>query len=1094
MAVDINTYRTRIGAFNAARATPSSSKCKSFYPVHCAIIAIYLWSLFIKENPGLYKNTMGCSTKSSIVTPYPSRIGKIPCLVVSLINLLGILLLCGDIESNPGPQNQINRISVHDNMSIYYLNAQSIKATSKSKAKLIEFKNLTYTLKPDLFGVSETWLIKQAASSSVISADYYQLYRKDRVDQIGGGVALLVKNDIWSKEREDLYSPIPTCNEMIAVEIRPNPRRKILALSCYRSQAHKSSDFLPNFDFVLDKGIKAGFKDIIVLGDFNYHDIKWGISKYNELPKECKDFLDILNKYNLKQLNTHPSTKDGNTLDLIIHNLPETASEVTLNRMIYTSDHYLIDTTLPIEKSIPQEIPRSVYNFKRGDMEGLKESIQTSNLIHGDPTNIDTMWKGFKSSLMTLVNHYIPKVNIKNKSAPPWIDAEVIETSRLKEKAYKKAKQNKTEYRWKKYTDLRNSIKNLVSAKYKAYLENLTNNIGQNPKRFWNFFKGMYDQKGKIPDLIHNGKELSNPIDKANAFNETFQKVFTTSNIPYPPTAHPKPIPGLSDITITKEEVNTLLSELNPDKALGPDKIPTQVLKECSQELKGNITDLYNESLTSGKVPTEWKTANVAPIYKKGKNTDPSNYRPISLLPIISKVLERCIYNKIIDHIRPRLSNFQHGFLKGRSTTGQMLTVISNITKILDNNLATDVIYLDLSKAFDTVPHKALIHKLQQIGVGGNLLKWFSDYLKDRYQRVTINGATSNWLKVTSGVPQGSILGPLLFLIYINDLPDTLSPNTKCAIFADDTKLYREITGINDANELQQDLTKVANWGESWGLKFNIAKCKALKISRAAPVPNIESQYHMNNVAVENTDSMVDLGVTVVSNLKWNNHISAVIKKANSTLWMCIRNMGFNSPFKAKRTIYMALIRSKIEFNSVIWSPHNKDDLTKLEGVQRRSTNFMTKNPRRPSPHHINYTERLKQCNLLPLSYRREVLDIIFFLKSYHGRTGYDVNQYLEFSVARGGRQTRQNTLGCHLKTKNLNVNSLYNAQFYPARVCRIWNSLPIELKETLKPLCESLVIKQFINPYYYKLRDNYYDPDNTCTWINFCRCPRCRH
>jgi len=1092
MGIDIITYRARIGVFNSSRTNKRTNR--SAYIPSC-VIAIYLWSSFLNLNPNLYGNPADSFTsKDDVKLPGLANYGNKSKMVTIILSLTFLLTLSGDIETNPGPIDNKKLSIDHPNMSLYYLNAQSIKATSKDKSKLIEFKNLVYTLKPDLFAVSETWLIKETDSKSVISSDYYQLFRKDRVNQIGGGVALLVKNDLWSKEREDLYSPIKTCNEIIAVEIRPNPQRKIIVLSCYRSQAHKTSEFLVNLDHVLDKSILNGFKDIIVLGDFNYSDIKWGTSDYNKLPKECRDFLDVINKYNLRQINKHPSTIDGNTLDLIMLNLKETPTEVTLNRMIYSSDHYLIDTNLPIEKLKVTDTPRLVYNFQRGDMQALKHDLNNTNLIRGDYNDINTMWNRFRQKLLQLVNTHIPRVTIKNKSSPPWIDAEVIETSRLKEKAYKKAKLKKTEYRWKKYTDLRNNIKNLVNNKYKAYLENLTNNIGQNPKRFWNFFKDLYDQKGKTPDLLYNGREVSDPIEKANAFNETFHKVFTTNTITCPPTAPPKPIPELCEITLSEDDVEKLLSGLNPAKAQGPDKLPTQVLKDCSQELKGPVTNLFNESLYSSSLPDEWKYANVAPIFKKGKKNDPGNYRPISLLSTLSKVLERCIYDKIIDHIRPKLSKLQHGFLKGRSTTGQLLSVISNITQILDRNKATDVIYLDLSKAFDTVPHRALIHKLKLYGIGGRLLDWFANYLNQRYQRVVINGASSSWLPVTSGVPQGSILGPLLFLLYINDLPDMLSKNTLCAIFADDTKLYREITNIHDVEELQDDLTKITNWGDTWGLKFNVAKCKKLKISRQAPRPNIDSSYHMHDQIVDTVDSMVDLGVTVASSLHWSEHITTIIKKANSTMWMTIRNMGYNSPFKAKRTIYMALIRSKVEYNSTIWNPCNKEDLYRLEGVQRRATNFMTKNPRRPSPFHISYTERLTLCNLLPLSYRREVLDLTFFLKSYHGKTGYNVRDYVEFNDVQGTRPTRQQVRGCYLRTTNLSINSVYNNQFFPPRVCRIWNSLPPDLQTTLKPLSESLVIKQFLNPYYFKLRDNYYDTDNMCTWINYCRCARCKH
>lgn len=251
----------------------------------------------------------------------------------------------------------------------------------------------------------------------------------------------------------------------------------------------------------------------------------------------------------------------------------------------------------------------------------------------------------------------------------------------------------------------------------------------------------------------------------------------------------------------------------------------------------------------------------------------------------------------------------------------------------------------------------------------------------------------------------------------------------------------------------------------------------------------------MGGNTLEKTPVVNDLGVQIDNHLNWDTHIDRMAKKASSKMWLLIRNMGFNAPFKAKKSIFIALVRSTLEYCSVIWSPHCKDQMTTLERIQQRATNYITSNPKRPSEYHVDYKTRLLRCNLLPLSYRREILDIIFFLKSYNGDTGYNVRDYVEFSDQIGGANTRQRTQGCYLRIINPKVtaNSIYKDQFYPERVVRIWNSLPYKLQESLRPLKSNLVIKQHINPYYYFLLENVFDPENTCTWISFCRCPRCR-
>ena len=265
------------------------------------------------------------------------------------------------------------------------------------------------------------------------------------------------------------------------------------------------------------------------------------------------------------------------------------------------------------------------------------------------------------------------------------------------------------------------------------------------------------------------------------------------------------------------------------------------------------------------------------------------NYRPISLLPIISKVLERCIFNTIIDALTEKITAAQHGFMRNRSTSTQLMSALCNIQKILDNKGQTDMIYFDLSKAFDTVPHDLLLHKLQSFGIHGRLLAWIKDYLTNRYQRTTCDGTSSHWLPVTSGVPQGSILGPLFFLLYINDLPTCISPETQCAIFADDTKIYRQIKTKEDSKALQEDINRIAAWGDKWDLKFNSSKCVCLTVNTTKN-PKL-TNYTMNQLQLARQSSMNYLGTIVNEDLKWTTNINAMIRKAHSRLWLVRRTL-----------------------------------------------------------------------------------------------------------------------------------------------------------------------------------------------------------
>jgi hypothetical protein len=575
----------------------------------------------------------------------------------------------------------------------------------------------------------------------------------------------------------------------------------------------------------------------------------------------------------------------------------------------------------------------------------------------------------------------------------------------------------------------------------------------------------------------------------ANIFNQFFQSIFnSTLNLPLPNIAQHED-KNLQNITLTEEEVLKELKLLNPTKAPGPDNIPTKVIKECAHELTPSITKLFNDSLSMSKVPSAWKTANITPIHKKGDKHTANNYRPISLLPVISKVLERCLYNKIIDFLIPKITNFQHGFLKNRSTTTQLLHVLSNINNILDKGDQTDVVYFDLSKAFDSVPHNLLLHKLKSFGICGKLLAWLTDYLSNRLQRVTLNGSESDWLPVTSGVPQGSILGPLLFILYINDLPDILSYNTLCAIFADDTKIYRHINSHQDHLILQRDINNIHKWSTIWGLTFNKTKCTIISLKRNNQ-PN-EYMYSMDNIRLPHTEQAPDLGITITNSLSWNSHINTITNKALKRMWFLVWTLGFNAPQQAKLTTYIALVRSVLEYCTPVWNPTTKENIKQLETVQRKTTNYILNNPKRPSPNHIDYKTRLITLNLLPLSYRREFYDLIFFVKSINKLHSFNILDYLSFQDDIATRVTRNRQTGMTLTLPKLNLTS--SAQFYPSRIARIWNSLHIDLRLQLMSPSPLPVIKKILNDYYFDRLSRHFDPDDLCTYVSACPCATCR-
>ena len=528
--------------------------------------------------------------------------------------------------------------------------------------------------------------------------------------------------------------------------------------------------------------------------------------------------------------------------------------------------------------------------------------------------------------------------------------------------------------------------------------------------------------------MNEDGTFSINNQEKASTLNKHFCKSFTnenTTNVPKSPEED-RSTCNFDNIIITETCVLKKLTDLNKDKSMGPDEIPGVILKNTASSISKPLSIIFNKSISEGKLPSMWKTANVVPIFKKGEKSNPNNYRPISLTPICCKVLETILRDSIMSFLEDTnyLTEYQYGFRRGMSCTTQLLEVQNDLTIYLDENKSIDIIYFDFKKAFDTVPHNRLIYKIKNAGLSGNILNWISDFLKDRKQRVVIQSDMSDNDNVLSGVPQGSTLGPLLFLIFINDLPINLK--SKCKMFADDTKIYN--TSENH-HELQEDINKLEIWSKKWLLNFNVDKCKVLHIGKNNPCHN----YQLNGLLLNKVTEEKDIGVSFDSTLEFKKHVKNCTNEANKLVGLIKRNFTFFTR-DSLRTIITSLIRSKLEFGNVVWSPIYKWQSSLIEKVQRRATKLL------PCIKNYSYTERLKFLNLTTLKYRRLRGDLIQIYKIIYKHDKVD-NSFIEFN---DNNSTRNNYL--KLK-KNFTKNSI-RSNFLTNRITNTWNKLSIPCKE----------------------------------------------
>ena len=375
--------------------------------------------------------------------------------------------------------------------------------------------------------------------------------------------------------------------------------------------------------------------------------------------------------------------------------------------------------------------------------------------------------------------------------------------------------------------------------------------------------------------------------------------------------------------------------------------------------------------------------------------------------------------------------------MRGKSTTTQLLDVYHDVLDSVASGKQVDAIYLDLSKAFDKVPHHHLLSKLCDFGIRGTLLSWFQSYLSDRQQRVVLEGVYSEWLPVTSGVSQGSILGPLLFLVYSNDIHSYIQ-KSKLALFADDSKLFLPLVQPISSYVLQNDLDNLINWTTDNQMELNHTKCKALRIFRKKTP--FQTNYSINGNIIEQVTNMKDLGVIVSKDLSWSRHIESIVSQANKTLGLIKRTCKDVKNVQTRRTLYCALVRSKLEYASNVWSPYTIKHKLLIENVQRRATRFILNYPK-----DMCYKERLQKINLLPLEFRREISDLILLFKAKYNLITLDITKHIcTFNPRYKSRNYDKND--SHLIIKH---NQNYFRESYFVRSAKLWNSLPPEIKSS---------------------------------------------
>lgn len=544
--------------------------------------------------------------------------------------------------------------------------------------------------------------------------------------------------------------------------------------------------------------------------------------------------------------------------------------------------------------------------------------------------------------------------------------------------------------------------------------------IKSNPSKFWRYLRTSNNTQSHT--------DSGERTEKANEYNIFFQSVFTTDNGATPPVLS-LDSPSIDHLEVTDTGILNLLLNLDPKKSSGPDDIPNEFLKRYAEWCSKFLGLIFRKSLTSSQLPDDWKIAKIIPIHKSGEQSLVSNYRPISLTSISCKLLEHIILKHITVFLEKIkfLSPNQHGFRSGLSTVTQLTEVVHDLASTINNRGQTDIILLDFSKAFDCVCHRKLLIKLKSAIGEGLLFSWIENFLTNRSQFVQYEGHISNIVPVTSGVPQGSVLGPLLFLIFINDLTSNINCNIK--LFADDCIIYKEVTSYTDHINLNECLTKLADWCAKWQMSINVKKSAAMTVTRKQNPSQFI--YTIHGSPLTNVVQHKYLGITLTSDLRWDTHIANVTAAALRKLFYLKRRLRI-APAPAKLLAYTMFVRPVLEYANVVWFPYTLSGISKLEAVQRKAIRFVhNKFKRTDSP-----TNLLASSGIEKLATRAKEARLRFLYQLLHGHYKVDVSKYVTFSQSRPTRHKHKYSLQEYSSNSDV-----FGKSFFPLTI-REWNKL----------------------------------------------------
>ena len=904
----------------------------------------------------------------------------------------------------------------------------------------------------DLLFITETWLTSKYTDSMVCPSGF-NIMRFDRPTKRGGGVLVVYRSGLHVHRVDvslpsnlhfelicfDLYS-YNSCVRFCCIYLPPT------SSSSYSLTSTSSSSSLPipppvqRIDDIVSlcntlTPLILPDKPVLIFGDFNLPHIDWSIPSSTVSSEKCNTyFLDFCSSNSLFQLIDFPTHDKGNVLDLLLCNY--NAKEILINTSSsappWTADHFLISSTLSINDSLSSNTSAqrpSYPDFKNANYEMISNVLVNTNWDFLTTTSsLQTIYDEFCTVLSSIIEDHVPLVTARAKKGvkQPKNIRNLLSRKRL---LYKKSKSDAT---FKSaYKKASKDYDIAVNRRHDTYESKLCQD--PNSKKLYSFVNAKLKSKHSIPPIEKEDSSLAfSDIEKANLFNSAFQKFFTIdNNVPFS-TSPPRQ--NMPKFQISPEDIRKSCLKMNKKLSRTPEGIPTYFLANVIDSLLYPLTIIFNISLSHNTIPSQWKSALIVPIFKKGDRSKFGNYRPISLTSSISRLFEAVLLDKLMAHTQKHnlLSCFQFGFLPKRSSCSNILSSVHSWIASYSTSKCTNILYTDIQKAFDSVNHRFLVNVLRSFGINAQAVNWIENFLSGRKQQVCLNSAVSSILPVLSGVPQGSVIGPFLFLLFIDGLTTTTSysPNVNIRLFADDSKLFS-----TEPLDLQNTIDASENWLSQRQLQLAPHKCAILKISK--PSVSNDSKFKIKNHFVEEVPHFKDLGIVVSRNLSWTAHIDAICHTASVTSYQLYKSIRTKNIWTWMK-LFNTYVRPKLEYCTPVWSPSFQGEIDKVEAIQRRFTKFAFQRCGIPFK---SYEDRIKKIGYLTLRRRRKFFDLVLLYKMLNNISDLNFQDY--FSLVASKYNLRSHPFQIMPKIKFQSPQFVHS---FFGRIPSLWNELPTKL------------------------------------------------